>query len=251
MASLYPNDVDTMTTLTREDLAWCVRRMPKDVRELLKDRRGTFLAGGFIRACVAGEEVNDLDLFVASKEEAKAVAARLSDAVDGDLAGTKKVHESANAYTVYLRRALVQVIHRWTFKYPAECMESFDFTIAQAAIWWDGGWESMCSSRFYPDLAAKRLVYLSPSRNEDAGGSMLRVLKFYNRGYRMPLPDLAAVIARLVGGVDEEELKAARFNGSDAGDNERAMGKVLTGLLREVDPLIDPDHIIHEEGLDG
>ena len=49
-----------------------------------------------------------------------------------------------------------------------------------------GEYVGLCNIRFYPDLAARRLVYTSPLRNEDAGGSILRVLKFYQRGYRIP-----------------------------------------------------------------
>ena len=34
---------------------------------------------------------------------------------------------------------------------------------------------------FYPDLAARRLVYTAPVRDEEAGGSLLRVRKFIER----------------------------------------------------------------------
>ena len=95
-------------------------------------------------------------------------------------------------------------------------------------------WCSACDPRFYADLAAKRLVYRSPERNEDAGGSMLRVLKFYQRGYRIPLDSLGAVIARLIQGVKDPILL-----------NEPKLARTLSGLLREVDPDIDPNHIAH------
>ena len=75
-------------------------------------------------------------------------------------------------------------------------------------------------------MAAKRLVYLSPVRSEDAGGSILRVLKFYKRGYNIPLDSLAAVIGRLNSGVDH------RATHGDPAQYE----KVILGLLREVDP---------------
>ena len=97
----------------------------------------------------------------------------------------------------------------------------------------------MIDDRFYADLAAKRLIYRSPLRNEDAGGSLLRVLKFYQRGYRIPLNSLGAVIARLVNAVDEEKI------GAFAGNHEQKLAKVLTALLHEVDPAIDPEHIAH------
>ncbi len=97
---------------------------------------------------------------------------------------------------------------------------------------------SYCIDSYYIDLASKRLRYLSPKRNEDAGGSMIRVLKYYNKGYRIPLDSLASVIARLVQAVD--------FNRVDA-KNEIEVAHIITGLLREVDPSIDPTQISYME----
>ena len=110
-----------------------------------------------------------------------------------------------------------------------------DDTLKKFGIWWNGKeWESLIDDRFYSDLAGKRLVYCSPKRNEDAGGSFLRVLKFYQRGYRIPLDSMGAVIARLVGGVRMDQV-----------NGEEQLAKVLTGLLREVDPNVDPTHEAH------
>lgn len=218
-----------MNELNVMDLTWAVRRLPESVRDILKTTGPMiFLAGGYVRAVVAGERVSDIDLFAPSRTDAEEAAKLLA----GD---EGKVHETDNAFTVFTRPVATQFIHRWTFGSPADAIASFDFTIAQAAIWWSGErWSSCCANRFYADLAAKRLVYTSPLRNEDAGGSMLRVLKFYQRGYRIPLDSLGAVISRLCQGV----------NGLRQGD-EPWLAKVLTGLLREVDPLVDPDHISH------
>lgn len=103
------------------------------------------------------------------------------------------------------------------------------------------------SDTFYQDLAAKRLVYTSrtPLRDGEAGGSLLRVLKYYRRGYTIPITDLGLVVARLVKGIDlsrYEDPMVSLFG------NEEKLAMVFRGLLREVDPLIDPDHIIKEEG---
>ena len=114
-------------------------------------------------------------------------------------------------------------------------MDSFDFSISQAAFWFDaevGKWDSFCGDKFYQDLSAKRLVYLSPVRNEDAGGSLLRVLKYYQRGYRIPLDSFGAVIARLVSKIDFRRL---------SGD-EKGIAGIIAGLLFEVDPNGFIDH---------
>ena len=67
---------------------------------------------------------------------------------------------------------------------------------------------SLCSGTFYQDLAAKRLRYTRPARNEDAGGSLLRVLKYYQKGYRIPLESFAGVLTRLISALDPTRLAA-------------------------------------------
>lgn len=233
-----------MRTLEKQDLQWALQRTPVPVLELMK-RRGTRLlaAGGFLRSIIANEKINDIDLFSPTQEEALSAAQ--------ELAMGEKIYTTDNAYSVRVgrgpRNILAQFIHRWTFTKPEDMLNSFDFTIACGAFWYDpdvnmlniGQWQSMIDDRFYADLASKRLVYRAPTRNEDAGGSMLRVLKFYQRGYRIPINSLGAVIARLVNAVDEEKI------GAFSGNHEQKLAKVLTALLREVDPAIDPDHVAH------
>lgn len=225
-----------MPELLNEDLWWCVAGLPDAVSDVLHDRdKPCFLAGGFIRSRVAAELVNDIDLFVSNPADAKAVAEKLAN-------GTK-VFETGNALSVEVAGRDVQVIHRWTFNTPQECVLSFDFTIARSAIWWDCvslDWKSVCDDRFYADLAAGRLVYCNPQRNEDAGGSILRALKFTGRGYRIPPKELGKVIARLMSAVDLPKVS------DNSGIQEERLAHVLTGLLYEVDPNI-ADRVARKE----
>lgn len=254
-----------MQELNKHDLNWALRLLPKPVKALMeKEGAKLVLGGGFLRSAVAGERPNDIDLFVRSEEDAKRYAAELADG--------KTVLETGNAYSV--RRVggyFVQFIHRWTYDTPGQLLES---TIACAAIWYQescehwgsivetrGGentvcarcrkrdpdgqsilpaskWNSLCDDDFYSDLAAKRLVYRSPQRNEDAGGSMLRVLKFYQIGFRIPLDSLGAVVARMA-------VRCAEGCGSKS-ETEWAEG--LTKLLHEVDPAVDFTHAAHLSG---
>jgi hypothetical protein len=218
-----------MTELIKEDLNWCLRRLPKVVMDILKENPGTvFVSGGFVRSCVSGEEVNDIDIFSSSEQSAELLARRISDE-------NHHLIKTENAFTVLGYKYTLQFIFRWSFKTPSECIESFDFTIAKAAIWDDGkAYQSLIDERFYIDLAAKRLVYCCPQRNEDAGGSMLRLFKFYQRGYRAPLSTMGAVIARLIQKLENR--------GEWTEDNN---AKIITGLLRDVDPSIDPEHYAH------
>ena len=220
-----------MTDLSYTDLQFILGRTPKDVRALIKDRR-LILAGGFIRAVIAGERANDIDLFGSSKDQLEAAARALVDERH-----RARFHQTHNAFSVFCPpRRPVQFIHRWLFDDAAKCIESFDFTIAQAAIWWVDGkpgmWRSCISDAFYADLAARRLVYTAPKRNEDAGGSILRARKFLMAGYNIQAPSLAGVIARLMSGVHKSGL---------ADSSEDGTAQVLLGLLREVDPLVAID----------
>lgn len=236
-----------MNQLTPTDLHFVVSRIPHDVVDLMK-KDPVILAGGFIRSTIMGEKPSDVDLFGKSEPELKALAYKLS------ASRKARPHETKNAITVLAPPRLpVQFITRWTFDTLEATSDSFDFTICQAAIrFHEKKWESHVSEGFYPDLAARRLVYTSPSRNEDAGGSILRVRKFLSRGFNIQAPSLAAVISQLMSRVN--------FHGAGILDNfgtvvgQEQLTKVVTGLLRLVDPnvaidgidLIDEHQVLNE-----
>jgi hypothetical protein len=215
-------------TLIPEDLGHVLARLPRDVVSLLQKHPQLMLGGGFIRSIIAGERINDVDLFGPSHAMLESIAKGFA------LERKARFHATDNAFTVLTSgRHPVQFIHRWVYDEPQKLLSEFDFTIAQCVIWWApaldnrGEWHSLISEHFYPDLASKRLRYLSPDRAEDAGGSLLRARKFLARGYHIEAHSLAKVVARLVRGVRD----TGRF------DDEQWLGSVLTGLLREVDPL--------------
>lgn len=233
--------------LSHADLQFCLLRMPRQLIKLMKTPHYSgkiFVAGGFIRSVIANEPINDVDVFVPSKQMAEELARALSIEKKGFEVSEGRVIKTDNAITIPGVKPTVQIIHRWTFANPTSCSESFDFTICQAVIWHDksggGIWRSICHPNFYQDLASKRLIYTSPQRDEDAGGSMLRVLKYYQKGYRIPLDSFAAVIARLACAVD---FAAGISEGPEY--KEAHAAKIIRGLLREVDPDVDPNHIAH------
>lgn len=233
-----------MSTLCHQDLAWALRTCPKAVLAELRSRPSQlFLAGGYIRDSITREKPHDLDLFAPSAELAEAAARSIAAYDDRHL----PLIRTDNAWTICHPSLHIQVIHRWTFDTPVACIASFDFTIACAAIYYgrvpadDGApegldWISVCDPSFYSDLAGRRLVYRNPLRNEDAGGSILRVLKFYQRGYRIPLQSLADVVVRLLSGVHSLPHLASQ---------PAELSKVIHGLLREVYPNTNPDHLGH------
>lgn len=224
MNELYPADIQRIVT-----------SLPKDVVKLLKKADGSvFLAGGFIRARLAGEVAADIDLWGAEKQDL-ANRALLLGAQRG-----VRVMSTKNAHTIITPNRLpVQFIDRWLFKNPIECCESFDFTIASAAVWYvKGAWNSYCHEDFYRDLATKSLVYTSPVRNEDAGGSFMRLQKFIGKGYRISPGNLAKVTARLMACIKFDDFYAKP---------EHWKAQVILGLLREVDPLVVVDGIELED----
>ncbi len=223
-----------MEKLDSHDLNWAIRRLPKNLTDIMKQEEwkgNVFIGGGYIRAIIAQETINDIDLFVKSQKDAELLSYKLAK-------DKNDVIKTDNAYTIK-GKIPIQIIHRWLFEKPEDVSNSFDFTICCAVIFYnEGKFDSYCDGRFYIDLASKRLVYRNPIRNEDAGGSMLRVLKYYQRGYLIPLDSLAAVISRLVSVVDLDKIQGGLKDQSQ-------VSHVLTGLLREVDPNTDPDHQSH------
>lgn len=221
---------DFLTTLADEDVRYIVSRLPRDIRDLMTQYPKLVLAGGFIRAVIAGEEASDIDLFGPTQEYIGMASASLQAVRPGH-----QFFSTGNAMTLTTAgKTPVQFITRWTYEEPHGLLRSFDFTIAKAGVYFKAGiWHGLCHVRFYRDLAAKRLHYTSPVRNEDAGGSILRVQKFLSKGYRIAPESLGAVIARLVMSLDWGKLPAT----DDNVEREAGIARVLTALMREVDPL--------------
>jgi len=227
-----------MSKLLEEDLLRIVANLPSDVRAMMKSDPSIFIGGGFIRAIIAGEKPSDIDFFGPSTDALSNAAHAL-----GLQRYASKIHKSQNAFTVLApNRIPTQFITRWMYDEPHKALDSFDFTIAMAVVWCTVKdktvtWHSDCHERFYPDLAAKRLVYAHPNRNEDARGSLMRVRKFLSRGYTINAKSLGGTIARLVAKV--EVNKVVQFGET----HEQGLTRVITALLREVDPLMITDSV--------
>lgn len=219
--------------LTENDVKFVVSRLPADVRSLIIASNGRIcVAGGFIRAVIANEEPSDVDLFGDDAAYLRTKASQI--AIGRDAA---RMHTSPNAVSVISpERLTVQFITRWVYSRNEDVINSFDFTVCAVAIWYkDGAWQSACTDRFYQDLAARRLHYTSPVRDEEVGGSMLRVIKYLKRGYVIQVDSLGAVIGRIV-----EHVKSR----TDTDTKSEDIQLVVTGLLREVDPGVSMNEVI-------
>ena len=222
-----------MNVLQKEDLDWCIKRLPRKVARALKDYSGSLsLGGGYIRSCITGDHLKDIDLFVNSEETAAKVNAFL-------LKPDQKTFKTSNAYTILRgEKPPIQIIYRWLYKNPEDVLQDLDFTICCAVIWFaDGEFKSSIDQFYYSDLAAKRLRYTEPSRIEEAGGSLIRVLKYYNKGYRIMLTSFAKTIARTC--IAVKQVGAAI--------SEKELAHIINGLLIEVDPnAVDERDIIRD-----
>lgn len=168
------------------DVLGVVFALPAPVADLLREAKGRLmLAGGFIRATIACETPRDIDLFATSMRSAEEYAARL---------GPTTV--SLNAKNSMTGGIKTQVVQTWTFQTPQDLLRGFDFTVAQAVIWWDGAqWQSMRDARFYDDLQMRVIRYTHPDEH-DSSFSFVRMLRFAAAGYTVDGPSLVAVVAR-------------------------------------------------------
>lgn len=219
----------TYSLMHDEDLHRVMQNIPADVRALMR-KYNLFVGGGMIRSLIAGEPVSDIDLFGQTVDILQKAALEIA------LSRKAQIHKTDNAWTIICPpRAALQFIQRWVFLDINSVVESFDFTVCQAAVGWermdgaDHRWVGLVADNFYRDLAGRRLVYTFPVRDEDAGGSMLRVRKFLMRGYNIQINSLAGVIARLMKGLEDSAF---------VGSPEGVKATILMARLREVDPLV-------------
>lgn len=228
-----------MIPMQHDDLSLVVRRLPKDVQALVRAYpNNLFIGGGFLRSVIGNEDVNDIDFFGLNRS--------LLDAAVRDIMSERgrqdaRKIETKNAITVaQFGKTTLQFISRWKYDNAEDLIASFDFSVCQAAIWYDGEqFRGAVGDGFYPDLAAKRLRYLHPVREEEAGGSMLRVIKYVKRGYRIQMPELAVVMARVV--KDYDHTRSIRID------------QFIMSRMQEVDPLsiVDGLPVDEDEPVEG
>lgn len=229
-----------MTTLRDSDLHRVVQMLPEDVRVLIR-QHGFALAGGSIRARVSGDAVSDFDLYAPASLTQEAISA--AAIVFAEARGSR-VFTGRNALTIAtVGRTPVQIITRYRMGTPDDLIRRFDFTVAQAVVWYsDGHWLSLISDDFYADVAARRLVYVNPSAPYEVGASLLRARKFLRRGWQLPIPSLTDLVVRLVCEVEQVRV---------AVDPDVIRG-VIRGQLLELDPLtvIDGVEVREDESED-
>lgn len=189
------------TELTAQEIERVMARLPLEVARLLMNANGGLvLAGGCIRDVLDNKEPKDIDLFACNKISAEYAHTHLRKRAFKESVVTK------NAFTVFGATPLdpcMQIIFSQPFQAPYEVMETFDFEVCKASIWYDAiqtyNWASRISPRFREDLRDHRLTYC-PKKPIDGGDSLLRVLKFYSRGYEINYLSLAQIMLSTIEG---------------------------------------------------
>lgn len=182
--------------LEREELAEIVGFLKKGdpglYRTMQQYPRTIWIAGGFIRSFLNGETICDIDVFGCD-------LMYMGMAIEACRAETKAAMKKTR-YTITMDGAIAPVQFITSAVYPnaRHCIDLFDFTVCQAAIWYQGGrWHSACSEYFHQDLEKKRLRYTSPNRvDENPIAWLYRVKRYVDKGYFLPDEDRLKLLER-------------------------------------------------------
>lgn len=233
-----------MDNLVPDDLERVVDYLPARLAKAVvhRDFEGqVFVAGGYVRAVVAGERPSDVDVFTQGEETSKALARKLGGKfaswgykeaeakLDLDPEAGPFVTEFATSGV--LDKLLVQIIHRWTFEEPEDILQHFDFTVTQAVVWYQGGeWRSACTPRFYPDVASKRIHYVQSRRTAlESVGTLHRLMKYVRKGYNASPETVTALVVDAYESAEEQAV---------VGDT--TTGDIMLTTWRGIDPRVRP-----------
>src|SRR5690606_19180153 len=129
--------------LAYHDLRMAVQRLPKKLRNLMENPiwyNSIFVGGGYIRSIIAGEYINDIDVFITDERHIDSIANALAYKAND-------IYKTQNAITIR-GKIPIQIITRWKFLKPEDVADSFDFTICCAVIYCNKKAESVDENNF-------------------------------------------------------------------------------------------------------
>jgi len=135
--------------------------VPGELQEVMKEFH-LMLGGGFIKDIIAGATPNDIDLWCRDSDRCGMAAMMYVAKIGGDIgwgdfAGTVTQNGSFPVAFIYNR----------PYPTPEALVDSFDYSVCRAAIWWNGFfWESIIDVGFRRDVATRRLSYREGRREE-------------------------------------------------------------------------------------
>ena len=151
--------------------------------EILQDLKKykCWIAGGAILSIFTGEEVNDVDVFFRSKEDVFNVINSRS----GNWYFTKW-----SATTSDIIRKPIQLVYKNTFSSVEEIFKTFDFSVCCAAYDCETE-EFVFGDTFFEDVMSRTIHF-----NHHTDGAIMtlpRIVKYQERGYSFPKPELMKV----------------------------------------------------------
>lgn len=145
---------------------------------------GAFIAGGALTSVFTGQPINDVDLYFKSRAAFdEAIAAAYDE-------GLWCVARSARAVTFAQGSSIVQLMHFDWFETASAVFDAFDFTACMAAYDIDAR-EFVFHDDFLKHAAQRFLRFHAGTRFPFA--SLLRVLKYQQRGYTIGKGDLLRI----------------------------------------------------------
>lgn len=215
-----------MVDMAPEDVAKIKHSMPMAVRcTLVKFNNAVCVSGSFITNTLRGDRGfgSDIDVFCRMRALIPEVA-------------TWYIRKNAEYYASNKYRSLntvngitlcrendtpIQFVCPHVWADPVDVISAFDFTITQAAVWFDkqGTWMGTCHDHYYEHIATRRLV-LNDKRSEFTFQSIKRMLKFVRRGCTIEDSEVSVLMRRVYANkdansaVDETEYSWDTIDGS-------------------------------------
>lgn len=276
---------DTDRSPDRRLIGQVLRALPPFVVQLLQDHPRLVLAGGAIRDILTGSTPQDYDLVVAwpafsyPQDSIGAMLDRGRLGVVQLMETTTFAHtgpdclvypdrhtETDRAWTLHWhpaagKRPPVQILRR-TFEHVPACLDAFDYTTTQAALYYhpgniaDAGWYLQLAPTYLEDLLARRLRFVGGGLGS-ADASAVRGLGMMRRGqgWHLEAEDIGALAVRRLVELDEPAAARALRDGwtatsatagssgrPDASEDKDAQDEDETlSILALPDPDAEPD----------
>lgn len=189
----------------------------KELKKILESAanfmpRGAFIAGGALLSAFTGQPIKDADMYFKSKEDFIAAVEQAYDENLWCVAATDR------AVTFASGDKIIQLMHFDFFETAEEIFDAFDFTVCMAA--YDMDEEKFIFHEDFLKHAAQRFLRFHNGTRYPYG-SLLRVLKYQQRGYTIGKSDMLRIalccsqieinswdeLARAVGGQYGEKAK--------------------------------------------
>lgn len=146
--------------------------------------KGAFIAGGALTSVFTGNIISDVDVYFKTKEDFVQAVCEAYDSSFWCVAATDR------AVTFVDRDNIIQLMHFDFFETAQEIFDAFDYTVCMAAYDIDKQ-DFVFSEDFFKHASQRFLRFHSGTRYPY--GSLMRVLKYQDRGYKIGRSDLLRI----------------------------------------------------------